>query len=73
MKRMFYGEDIMNIKQSIIDFVTFENETSIIYPWKIEAYKILTMYIDAIVKECNGDDDTDTIYFAISKICGEVV
>ncbi len=59
-----------SIKVSIMNFVNFENETSIIYPWAISAEDIITKHIDEIEKECNGNNDTDIIYEAIDKICG---
>lgn len=59
-----------NVKRSIVNFISFEGATSIIYPWAISPEIIIQDYLEKIEKECNGHDDTDTIYDAIDKICG---
>lgn len=57
---------------NVVDFIVFESETAIIYPFSI-GFNDLTMdLIKCIVKSCNGHtNDTETIYMACENILGK--
>ena len=56
--------------QDVIDFVVFEEETSLYYPWKLNGKQIVTRaeQIAALLPE---DYTTDDIYDVISQVMGE--
>ncbi len=62
--------------EAIIDFVTFEDETSLIWPWAIPAEDILQnqetllKIAAAIHFDETGSCDTDELYDAIDQIVG---
>lgn len=56
-------------EKALKDFISFEFETSKIYPWAISPDNIMN-HINEIYKECGGNEDTDDLYFAIDKVCG---
>jgi len=66
----------LQLRQDIIDFIQFEYETSVIWPWAISANRLLQdedklqKIVDAM--QCNetGCYDTDDLYEAIEKIAG---
>lgn len=53
----------------LLDFVEFEEETSVDYPWAMSADEIMTHAV-AIYEFCYGNSDTDCLYNAINMICG---
>ena len=62
--------------EAIVDFVTFEDETSLIWPWAIPAEDILQnqetllKIAAAIHFDDTGSCDTDELYDAIDRIVG---
>ncbi len=67
----------MNIKEQIKDFITFEDETSIIYPWATKADNITESQINkaseklqSIGYDENTNVDTEDIYDALYEVLG---
>lgn len=64
------------LREAIVDFVTFEDETSLIWPWAIPAEDILQneetlLKIEAAMRlDETGYCDTDNLYDAIDRIVG---
>ena len=56
----------------IVDFIAFESETSIIYPFKIKFDDLTMENINEIIKNCTDVEDTDAIYEACEKVLGAV-
>lgn len=62
--------------EAIVDFVTFEDETSLIWPWAIPAEELLQnqetllKIASAIQLDETGRCDTDELYDAIDQIVG---
>ena len=56
--------------QDIIDFVVFEEETSLHYPWKLNS-KQISAGAEQIAALLPEDYTTDDIYDAVSQIAGE--
>lgn len=72
-----YREVFMKIKEQVKDFIAFEDETSIIYPWAIKADNITdTQLNNASSKLCsygyneNMDIAANDIYEALNTILG---
>lgn len=63
-------------RQAIIDFIKFEEETSVIWPWAVPAEGIIQSeeMLLAVEKLVNFDDahnyDTDELYAAVVQIAG---
>ena len=61
-----------NTQWDIVDFIAFENETSLKYPFKV-AFNDLTMeHINEIIETCKELDDLESIYSACEKVLGVV-
>jgi len=64
------------LRQDIIDFIQFEEETWLIWPWAISARfllrneNVLSKIADAVRFGETGCYDTDDLYEAISKVTG---
>jgi len=64
------------LRQDITDFIQFEDETSLTWPWAISAEKLLQneemlqKIVDAVRFDENGCYDADDLYDAIGKIAG---
>lgn len=56
--------------QDIVDFVIFEEETSLCYPWKMNS-KQISARAEQIAALLPEDYTTDDIYDAISQVAGE--
>ena len=56
----------------IVDFIAFESETSVIYPFKVEFDDLTMEMIDEILQNCLDIEDTDAIYDACEKVIGTV-
>ena len=65
-----------NIRQAILDFITFEDEPSQVWPWAMTAEEILQneeilQKIAVTVRsDISGKCDTDELYDTISEIVG---
>lgn len=58
----------------VIDFITFESETSLVYPFAIRFDDITMEMVDDIVRLCNGHTEyTDILYEACLKILGTTI
>lgn len=65
------GEPMLEKKiQDIIDFVVFEEETSLYYPWKLNS-KQISVRAERIAALLPEDYTTDDIYDAVSQVAGE--
>lgn len=56
----------------IVDFIAFESETSVIYPFKVEFDDLTMEMIDEIIQNCADIEDTDSIYDACENVLGTV-
>lgn len=62
--------------KAVIDFVTFEAETSLVWPWAVPAEEIVndreTLLAIAAAAPFDGTDgfDTDGLYDAVDRIVG---
>lgn len=62
--------------ENIIDYVTFEDDTSIIWPWAIPAEELLQRreellaVAEAIYLDENGLCDTDEMYEELTRVFG---
>ena len=56
----------------IVDFIAFESETSVIYPFKVEFNDLTMEMIDEIIQNCADIEDTDSIYDACENVLGTV-
>lgn len=55
----------------VVDFVAFESETSVIYPFAIGFDDMTMEMVDSIAKACNGHtDDEDTLYEECERVLG---
>lgn len=65
-----------NVRQAVIDFINFEDETSQIWPWAMTAEELLQneealqKIVKAVEHDGTGECDTDELYDAISRIAG---
>ena len=65
-----------NVRQAIIDFINFEDETSKIWPWAMSAEELLLSEetLQQIAKTMRPDEageyGTDELYDAISQVAG---
>lgn len=57
-------------KKDIIDFVIFEENTSLSYPWNLSSEQI-SEQVDIIAALLPDDYTTDDIYDAVSQIAGK--
>lgn len=63
-------------RQAIIDFINFENETAVTWPWAIPADEIiqnsetLRKVEKAVVFDRENNFDTDELYHALDRIVG---
>jgi hypothetical protein len=57
---------------SVIDFIAFESETSLKYPFKKDFDDLNMETIDKIVEICEDLEDTDAIYEACEKVLGSI-
>lgn len=57
---------------NVVDFIVFESETSVIYPFSTEFKNVTMEMIDNIIELCNDytGGDTDILYNNCSKILG---
>lgn len=62
--------DEVSVRQAIQDFMDFEKETSIIYPFAVVFHELSEDSLRAIEEKCNGNTDTDTLYDAIEEVVG---
>lgn len=63
-------EDLTNEQLDVVDFLIFETETSVIYPFAI-TYEDMTLdMLDNIVRCCGDEFDTESIYIACVKVLG---
>ena len=67
----------MSITEQIKDFITFEDETSIIYPWAIEADNVRDSQINIASSKLqsigygeNTNIDTEDIYNVLDEVLG---
>ena len=56
----------------IVDFIIFESETALKYPFKVSFDDLTMEQIDEIIKCCKELDDTESIYCACEKVLGTV-
>ena len=55
----------------VVDFITFESETAITYPFGIDFDDITMEMVDSIVSACEGHtEDTDLLYDACERVLG---
>lgn len=55
----------------VVDFVAFESETALVYPFAVEFNDMTFEMVNNIVKGCNGHtSDTDTLYEECEKVLG---
>ena len=55
----------------VVDFVAFESETSIVYPFAIKFDDLTFEMIDKIVKYCNNNtSNTDFLYEGCEEVLG---
>ena len=59
-----------SVARGIIDFVIFEEETSLYYPWKLNS-KQISARAERIAALLPDNYTTDDIYDAISQVAGE--
>lgn len=63
-------------RQAIIDFINFENETAVIWPWAVPADEIiqnsetLRKVEKAVAFDRENNFDTDELYNALDRIVG---
>ncbi len=63
-------------RKSIIDFIQFEDSTSVIWPWAVSAEALLqneALLLEVEKAVCfdeSGNCDTDELYAAIDRIAG---
>ena len=72
--RLFYNNnqpDTISVRQAICDFMEFEKETSIVYPFASDFKQLSEEILLKIEEKCNGHTDTETIYDAIAEVVGE--
>ena len=67
----------MSITKQIKDFITFEDETSIIYPWATKADNVTdnqmntaSSKLQLIGYDENADVDTEDIYDVLDEVLG---
>lgn len=62
------------VRQAVIDFINFEDETSQIWPWAMTAEELLQneealqKIVKAVEHDGTGECDTDELYDTISRI-----
>ena len=56
--------------QDIIDYVVFEEETSLYYPWKLNSMQI-SAHAERIATLLPDNYTTDDIYNAVSQVAGK--
>lgn len=61
------------IRKSVVDFLMFQEVTSKKYPFRVPVNSITSEQLDAIVKLCNGNCDTEIIYNAAESVIGFVM
>ena len=55
----------------VVNFVAFESETSLVYPFVVDFDDMTFEMVNNIVKGCNGyTSDTDTLYEECEKVLG---
>lgn len=72
--RLLYNNnqpDAISVRQAIYNFMEFEKETSIIYPFASSYDQLSEESLLEIEEKCNGHIDTETIYDAIVEVIGE--
>lgn len=57
-------------KEDIVDFVVFEENTSLSYPWNLSSEQI-SRQVETIAKLLPDNYTTDDIYDAVSQIAGK--
>lgn len=62
--------DEVNVRQAIRDFMEFEEETSILYPFASAFQELSEDSLLAIEAKCSGNTDTETLYDAIEAVVG---
>lgn len=61
------------LENEVYDFVKFEAETSLVYPWKTPLLQIIDLVpeiANRIRKNAPDGYDTDDIYDAVDEVCG---
>lgn len=58
------------VKGAIIDYLIFEDATSNNYPFKKRLEEITDDEMKKIIEICDGQDDTETIHYAIDRVVG---
>lgn len=58
------------VRNAIRDYMVFEEETSIDYPFLLTYDELSEVTLSAIASRCAGHDDTETIYEAIMGVIG---
>lgn len=56
----------------VVDFIAFESETSVIYPFKVEFDDLTMEMVDKIIENCADIEDIDAIYDACETVLGTV-
>ena len=57
-------------EQDIVDFLLFESETAIIYPFAVPFDDLTMDAVSRISSICNKHTDTETIYAACEEVLG---
>lgn len=61
---------VPDVKKAIRDYMVFEEETSLRYPFLCSFDELSETALDAIMARCEGRDDTEILYEAISAVVG---
>lgn len=72
--REFYNNnqpDEISVRQAIHNFMAFEKETSIIYPFASDFEELSEEILLKIEEKCSGHIDAETLYDALEEIVGE--
>ena len=64
------NKEKQDLTKEVRDFLAFEHETSVIYPFAIAFEDVTEEMVAKISKLCNGCDDTETIYNACEQCLG---
>ena len=69
--RRFSGVPLTAERDAVVDFVAFESETAVVYPFAVEFDDMTMEMVDSICSACNGHtDDADSLYDACEKVLG---
>ena len=55
----------------VIDFIAFESETAVVYPFAVKFNDVTFEVVNEIVYACDGNtNDNDVLYYACEEVLG---